>query len=200
MHARVTHFQLRPGTADEYKQYSQNVVIPRLKQVPGLKRAVVLQNDATGKTLTIALMETEEDRQALATTDFFREFHVALAHVFTVPAVVEHYELVAQDTRGEKLPAYARFASIQVHLDKIDEAIDFTHNAIALNKQEPGFAGAWILVDRQNNKILPIHFWETEAAMQARETSGALQKAVTQSAHLQAVPLTMEVSTVSIQA
>lgn len=200
MYARVTHFQLRPGTADEYKQYSQGVVIPRLKQVPGYKSSVVLQNDTAGKTLTIALMETEEHRQALETTGFFREFHVALAHIINPPAVVELYEVVAQNTQGEKLPGYARIVYAPTHPDKIDEGIDFYHNSISqLTKHEPEFRGAWLLLNRQNNKFMVFHFWETEVAMQARETSGAAQKVAAQSAHLQAAPPTMEVYSLSIQ-
>src|SRR5690349_13050885 len=141
MYARVTTFQLQPGTADEFKQYGQDIILPHLKQVPGFKRGVALQNDALGKFLTIVILETEEHLQAMENTGFHPKHYEAFAHNFSAVPVVERYEVVAQTTQGEKLPGYARFTSVLVHPDKIDEAIDFTHNVISLNKQEPGFGG-----------------------------------------------------------
>ena len=198
MHARVTTVHLRPGTADEFKQYGQDVVLPGLKQVPGFKRIIALQNDAAGKAIVITLLETKDQYDALETTGFFHKHYAAKKHIFTAPAVVEQYELVSQNTHGEELPSYALFAFIRVHPGMMDEAIDFSHNARSQSKQVPGFVDAWILVDLQNNKILPIYFWETEMARPEPETSDALKKTVAQSSHMHA-PLTMEVATVSIQ-
>ena len=199
MYARVTTFHLQPGTADEFKQYGQDVVLPRIKQVPGFQRAIVLQNDAAGKAIVITLLETEDQRDALETTGFFHEYHAATEHLFTAPPVTEQYELVSQNTHGEQLPIHALFAFIRVHPGMMDEALDFSHNARSqATTQAPGFVDAWILANLQKNKLIPLYFWETETARPEPETSDDLKKTVAQSSHMHA-PLTMEVATVTIQ-
>ena len=90
MHARVTHFQLQPGTGAEFKQYGQDIIIPYIKQVPGFKRGILLQNDDTSKALTIILLEAEEQRQAMEDTGFFGEHHAAFAPNFSAVPVTEH--------------------------------------------------------------------------------------------------------------
>ena len=198
MHARVTHFQLQPGIGAEFKQYSQDMIIPYLKQVPGFKRGIMLQNDDTSKALSIILLETEEQRQAMEDTGFFGEHHAAFAPHFSAVPVTEHYELVPQNILEEK-PPYARVGSFPVHPDKIDELLNISYSPTPQGtQQQPWLRNVWLLVDRQTNKCMVISFWETEVARQAHQTSGALQKAVTRFAHLQAAPPVIDVYTVSI--
>jgi hypothetical protein len=59
MFANVSTFQRRPERLDEAAEIFRDRVAPALKQQPGIKGAYVLVDRASGKSLSIALRESE---------------------------------------------------------------------------------------------------------------------------------------------
>ena len=65
---------------------------------------------------------------------------------------------------------YARVTTLQVPVDKLDEAGQAAQAAQATGTsmaQQPGFQGNMTLVDRRTGKVLIVGLWETEADLQA---------------------------------
>lgn len=66
---------------------------------------------------------------------------------------------------------YARvgvFRGAPEHLDD-DVVRRSREQTLAVLRQRPGFAGLYVLADRQTGKTLAFSFWETEAALRAWE-------------------------------
>ena len=95
MHVRLTQISGPPGNVKEVTQRINEMVIPRARQLKGVKQAFFASDDATGKTVGFVMFETEEDlvasREAVQS---IREETVA-AMGGTVLSV-EELEVVAQ--------------------------------------------------------------------------------------------------------
>ena len=72
---------------------------------------------------------------------------------------------------------HARVTTIQGQADRLDEGIrTFRDQTTPLVQGQPGFHGAYLLVDRQQGKALAISLWETQEAMQQSEQAVAQQR------------------------
>lgn len=71
---------------------------------------------------------------------------------------------------------HIRIVFAQVQPGKADELIQVYRDSIgSALKQQPGFKGALLLINRNTCKSLSIAIWETEADLKASETSGFYQ-------------------------
>jgi heme-degrading monooxygenase HmoA len=71
---------------------------------------------------------------------------------------------------------HARLLRMQVKPERIDEAVRIFAEEVAPGCQaQPGFRGAYFLVDRKLGECLPITLWETEAEMVATEENRFFQ-------------------------
>jgi heme-degrading monooxygenase HmoA len=61
---------------------------------------------------------------------------------------------------------FARVSTIQGAPEHLEEAIQYLATPASF-RQAKGFKGNYLLVDRENGKMLTITLWETEADMQA---------------------------------
>jgi hypothetical protein len=61
MHARLTIITAPPDRAKEARQTLTEQVLPKLRDVPQLRNAYLLADDATGKFVGVFLYETEAD-------------------------------------------------------------------------------------------------------------------------------------------
>ena len=96
---------------------------------------------------------------------------------------------------------YARVTSGQLHPDKIDQAIRmYQESIVPALKHAKGFTSLLALTDRATGKGLVIALWETEAAMQASQTSGLYQEQVAKLAHLLVSMPSVETYEVTVQA
>ena len=94
---------------------------------------------------------------------------------------------------------YARVTISQVQSGKTDEGIQIFRDAVLpVAQQQPGFKGVSQLVDRGNNKVIIITFWETEEDMKAGESSGYYRAQIAKVASLLAAQPVMETYEVSI--
>ena len=67
---------------------------------------------------------------------------------------------------------YARFVTLQFQPGKLDEALHITNESIRPElRQQAGFQGTTVLLDRSNNKVVAISLWQTEADLQASGAS-----------------------------
>jgi len=74
---------------------------------------------------------------------------------------------------------HARVTIGQMLVAKLDEATGiYRDSVVPAAKQQKGFKGLYVLVDRKTGKGLTIALWETEADMTAGEKSGYYQQQV----------------------
>jgi heme-degrading monooxygenase HmoA len=67
---------------------------------------------------------------------------------------------------------YARVTHFQGSPERVDEGIQaFQKHATPAVQRQPGFQGAYVLIDRASGKGLAISFWDTEAALMASEAA-----------------------------
>ena len=68
---------------------------------------------------------------------------------------------------------HVRVATVQIQPGKMQEAIDIYNNSVVpAAKTQKGFQGAYLMTDAGSGKALSITVWESEADMQAGESSG----------------------------
>jgi heme-degrading monooxygenase HmoA len=74
---------------------------------------------------------------------------------------------------------FTRVSTFQFQPEKIDEVMDIVRaSVIPAAEQQHGYHGMLILTDRQTGKTTSITLWETEANLQAGESSGFYQQQV----------------------
>src|SRR5258708_2740994 len=94
---------------------------------------------------------------------------------------------------------YARVTIAQRNRSEVtDEAINIFHESMMPEqRQQPGYKGTLLLVDRAQGKGIVINLYETEAHAKAAEQSGHNQKQIAKFAHLFTATSTQEVFAVS---
>ena len=95
MFARVATIQGSPGRIDEAARAYQEHAVPFLRQLSGFKGAYWLTNRQTGKTLGVALWESEEAMRASEIEIEPRRREAAQAMGATIESIDE-YEVIAQ--------------------------------------------------------------------------------------------------------
>ncbi len=93
---------------------------------------------------------------------------------------------------------HARIVTLQGDPSKIDEGIQFYKDqALPPLRQQRGFKGARLLVDRRSGKVEAVSLWESEEA--ANGSAPATAQARTQGAQiLGSTPATMEVFEIAV--
>ncbi len=67
---------------------------------------------------------------------------------------------------------YARMTTLQADPSKLEEGIRFgREQALATLRQQPGFEGTRLLVDRTSGKTISVTLWASEAAARAAEST-----------------------------
>jgi heme-degrading monooxygenase HmoA len=69
---------------------------------------------------------------------------------------------------------HARTGSFQLSPDKLDEAVNaFESNDLPQYKDQNGYKGFTLLVNRQNGKMIGVSFWENESDIAASDELGS---------------------------
>jgi len=97
MIARITRFQGNIDKLDEGIKAFKERVIPAVKLQKGYRSGYMLANRKTGKCITIAFWDSEEDAIADEKSGHYQERVDIGKNLYTVPPVRELYEVVAQD-------------------------------------------------------------------------------------------------------
>lgn len=96
---------------------------------------------------------------------------------------------------------HARVTTVQIRLDKLDEAIGIYRDSVTpAAQQQQGFQGVLLLTDRTTGKGLSVTLWDTEAAMMAGESSGYFQQQLAKFKDIFGAPPVREQYEVSVQA
>jgi hypothetical protein len=78
---------------------------------------------------------------------------------------------------------HARILTVQIQHDRLDEASRlYQEQLLPAVRQQSGFKGSWLLVDRHTGKGLAILLWETETDLRAGEANHLLQQQIAQMA------------------
>jgi heme-degrading monooxygenase HmoA len=96
MHARLTRFEGAPDRIDSAVRRTEEVFVPRLREVEGFAGIVSLADRSTGTVVAITYWESEEAMRASQekVTEVRKDAADAVA-VRSQP-IVEHYEVVFQ--------------------------------------------------------------------------------------------------------
>ena len=74
---------------------------------------------------------------------------------------------------------HVRAVTVQIQPGKTPEAIDiYKDSVVTAAKAQKGFQGAYLMTDASSGKGLSITVWETEADMEAGESSGYFQEQI----------------------
>lgn len=72
---------------------------------------------------------------------------------------------------------FVRTVSVTFKPGTIDEAVRiFEQSAVPAAQQEPGFVSLMLFTNRENDTGLAVSTWESEAALEASESSGYFQE------------------------
>ena len=70
----------------------------------------------------------------------------------------------------------ARVVTARLRPDRVDEAVSqYRSTVVPAAKQQKGYRGKLLFLDRANHKALSITLWETQGDMLASESSGYLE-------------------------
>ncbi len=95
---------------------------------------------------------------------------------------------------------YARVTTIQIQQGKVDEGISiYRDSVVPAAQQQKGFKGGLFLSNPNTGKGVSIALWDSEADMEAVESSGYYQEQILKFAAIIAAPPTTEHYEVSIQ-
>ena len=96
MYARVVTVQVQQGKVDEAISIYRESVVPAAQQQNGFKGGFLLTDPNTGKGVSIALWDTEDDMKASETSGYLQEQIVKFAAVLAAPPTTEHYDVSIQ--------------------------------------------------------------------------------------------------------
>ena len=72
---------------------------------------------------------------------------------------------------------YARITTVHAPPDRMDEGIRiFESEVLPPTREQPGFRGAYLLVDRATGKAISITLWETEADLERSDAVAHLTR------------------------
>ena len=93
MHARVVNLRVRAVDTKEMVRIYRTSVMPALRPQRGFDGALLLSDPETGIGISITMWETEEDREAGETGDFYKEQIAKFAHLLIETPVRKHYDV-----------------------------------------------------------------------------------------------------------
>ena len=96
MYARVLMAQTKPGKTDELIQIIRDSVIPEVKQEIGFKGLLLVNEQATGRGISITLWETPVDLKASETGGYLQQQLSKVASLLTEPPEIGVYEVSIQ--------------------------------------------------------------------------------------------------------
>jgi heme-degrading monooxygenase HmoA len=95
---------------------------------------------------------------------------------------------------------YARVLHVEIQPGQLDEAVRrYRESLIPAAQELPGFRGALLLTEPGTGNAISVSLWETEAELQAGETSGYVRAQLANLGPLFAVPPRFDVYQVSLQ-
>jgi hypothetical protein len=117
-----------------------------------------------------------ETAEALAQTDvtpYYVDQMTKLGRFFANAAEREDYEVgVFAQGAAACVPTFARTVRATFHSSRTDAGVKvYDETLIANARKQQGFAGAWLLVERERGKAFSISLWDSEDSITGGEIS-----------------------------
>ena len=96
MFARLTITQMKTESIDKAIRLYEESVVPTAKSQKGYRGIYLLTDRETGKGVSIALWDSEEDAIANEQSGYYQEQVGKFKDVFTAPPIREGYEVTVQ--------------------------------------------------------------------------------------------------------
>ena len=96
MFARLTIVQVKADKMDEVIKIYGDQVVPAAKSQKGYKGILLLTDPKTGKGISVALWESEQDAIANDKSGYYQQQVARFKDYFTKPPVQENYEVSIQ--------------------------------------------------------------------------------------------------------
>lgn len=178
MHGRVNYVTFKTDKLDLVaKMWPENVATYRGK---GFEAGYFLLDRATGKSVSVVLFTDEAAMRGNETAGDFRTAESKFRELRLTEPDKHYYEVVATVEADRKEPiGYARLALPTLKRDKIDAVAAGWPGHVSTYKKEPGFRGAYLMIDRKTGEAVSLSLWASKADCEANESSGAFMATVT---------------------
>ncbi len=175
MFARVTTGIGSPDRIDETARVYREQMVPTMQQQPGFLYAVFLANRESGKGVSVTVWESEEAARASeAQAQQMRTQATQTMNIQQAPTI-ELYELAVAE--GEAEGQFTRVTRVEGRPGQLEAGIrTYQEQTLPVLRQQPGFARAYLAVDRQSGKAISFSVWESEEAMRRSEQAIAQQR------------------------
>ena len=100
MYARITTVNVKPDKLNEATDLFEKSVVPAAKDRDGFRGILLLVDKSTGKSLSIALWESEQDMKAGETSGYLQEQYSKFSAHFTSPPEPAPYEVKVHHLSG----------------------------------------------------------------------------------------------------
>jgi heme-degrading monooxygenase HmoA len=97
MFARTTSMQLKIAFIDDALKVYTNSIVPAARSQKGLIELSLLLDRSSGKAISIAIWETEEDAKANEESHYYQEQLVKLLSFYAYPPIKEGYEVYLKE-------------------------------------------------------------------------------------------------------
>jgi quinol monooxygenase YgiN len=169
-HARVIRFQVAPERAAEAADIITGSIMPAAKEQPGLQRVVVMLDRAAGKGVTFSIWESAEALRATEAGSYVQAQTAKLASLLSSPPERDLYEVAVWE-RPTPPVAYGRTIRGAIDPARYDEFLAFYHDVLRSAKEQPGYKGAVLFVDRAAGNVMSATAWASEADLRASDAN-----------------------------
>ena len=97
MFARTTTMQLKIAFIDDALEVYKNSIVPAALAQKGLIELILMLDRKTGKAISTAIWETEEDAKANEESHYYQEQLVKLLSFYANPPIKEGFEVVFKE-------------------------------------------------------------------------------------------------------
>jgi heme-degrading monooxygenase HmoA len=197
MYARVTTVEGQADRLDEGIRTFQEQTVPFLQGQAGFQNAYLLVDRQRGRALAVSLWESSGAMQQTEETIAQQRQQVAQQMGASTPTV-ERYEVPV--SQGSAPAQAARVTSGSGSPERMDDTVRlYQEQQVPGMRQQPGFAGALLLMDRQSGKGISLTLWDSMEAAQAFErVSEGMRAQATQTMQIQQPP-TVDLYEVAVQ-
>jgi heme-degrading monooxygenase HmoA len=189
MQARVLTVHIQPSKVDEAIRIYREQVVPAAEQQPGFKLAVLATDRSSGKGISITVWDGDGLTRS-ESSGYLQEQLGKIAPLMAAPPVREVMEVAVWEP-ARRPATHARILTSQGKPGMVDEAIAiYKEQALPVIRDQAGFGGLVLLVDRSIGKSISGTTWSSEADMRASEV--ALRSLLTKFEGVLVAPPTME--------
>jgi hypothetical protein len=171
MQARVLTVHIKPEQMNEATRLYREEVIPAAAQQPGLKLMVLCTDSSSGKGISVTVWEGDGMSNS-ESSGYLQQQLARFGPMFAQPPVREVMEVGLWEP-ARRDATHARVITSQLRPDKIDAALElYKREALPVLREQSGFGGVLLLVDRATGKSMSGTTWASEDDLRAGAAEG----------------------------